>query len=45
MGNLWSVTDKDIDKITKSVLDEIINIQNQNNTKNKDCFDLNSIIH
>ena len=24
MGNLWSVTDKDIDKITKKILDEII---------------------
>jgi len=45
MGNLWSVTDKDTDKMTKMIIDEIIKFINGNNEYNNKSFDLFSIIH
>ena len=45
MGNLWSVTDKDTDKMTKMIIDEIIKFINGNNEYNNKSFDLFSVIH
>ena len=45
MGNLWSVTDKDIDKITRKVLNEIILFVNGDKKYRERNFDLGHVIH
>jgi len=45
MGNLWSVTDKDTDKMTKRIIEEIMKFLNGDQEYKNKKFDLYSIIH
>ena len=45
MGNLWSVTDKDIDLTTKKILEEIVKFVRGDPETQDQTFDLSSTIH